>query len=150
MTTPYALVSRVQSVLPADKAELIRRTRLLERAALLAPPRAVAAALQDQRYLTDRTRQIYARLAAAGVDARLHARGLQSWLAPGVVGVSLDDDDPLVDEWVVVIAGPDPVVLAATDLRAPHQADAERRFAYAVSQDAGLVRDCATLLGVVD
>ena len=146
--TPYELVRRTTPVRDATKAELLSLTRGLERAALLAPPPSVAATLQDARYLTDRTRQVYAALAAAGAPGRLHARGLQAWLAPGVTGVSLDDDDPLVDEWVVVLPGAEPVVFAATDLRVPGCADEDRCFSYAVSRDADLVRECGRLLGL--
>lgn len=146
--TPYELVRRAVPVQDATKGELLRLTRRLERAALQAPPPAVAATLQDERYLTPRTRQVYADLAAAGAPGRLHARGLQAWLAPGVEGVSLDDDDPLVDEWVVVLPGADPVVFAATDLRLPDCEDADRCFSYGVSHDPHVVASCGRLLGV--
>lgn len=146
--TPYELLRRTTPVQDATKAELLRVTRRLERAALLAPPPAVAATLQDQRYLTDRTREVYASLAAAGSPARLHARGLQAWLAPGVVGVSLDEDDPLVDEWTVVLPGPEPVVFAATDLRIPDCEDDDRCFSYGISRDRELVEACGRVLGV--
>ena len=146
--TPYELLRRTTAVQDATKAELLGLTRRLEHAALRTPPPAVAATLQDARYLTDRTRQVYAALAQAGAPARLHARGLQAWLAPGVVGVSLDDDDPLVDEWVVVLPGRDPVVFAATDLRSADCADSDRCFSYGVSRDPELVDACGSLLGI--
>ena len=57
-TTPYALVSAAEQVREATKRELVAVTRRLERAALDAPPPAVAATLQDVRYLTERTRAI--------------------------------------------------------------------------------------------
>ena len=87
-------------------------------------------------------------LAAAGAPARLHARELQAWLAPGVTGVALDDDDPLVDEWVVVLPGDDPVVFAATDLRVPDCEDGDRCFSYGVSRDPAVVQECGRLLGL--
>jgi hypothetical protein len=146
--TPYQLVRRTTAVQDASKGELLRLTRELERAALQAPPPAVAATLQDQRYFTDRTREVYTTLAAAGTPARLHARGLQAWLAPGVLGVALDDDDPLVDEWIVVLPGPAPVVLAATDLRIPDCDDGDRCFSYGISREPEVVEECARLLGL--
>ena len=146
--TPYELVRRSAAVQDATKAELVRLTRRLERAALLAPPPAVAAALQDERHLTDRTRSVYAALAAVGAPGRLHARGLQAWLAPGVQGVALDDDDPLVDQWVLVLPGHDPVVLAATDRHVPGCPDEERCFSYGISHDREVVRECGRLLGI--
>ena len=146
--TPYELVRAAGPVEDATKKELIGLTRRLERAALTEPPPAVAATLQDERYLTDRTRAVYAALAAAGSPARLHARGLQAWLAPGVTGVALDDDDPLVDEWVVVLPGSEPVVFAATDLKVPDCEDDERCFSYGVSRDPHVVASCGRLLGI--
>jgi hypothetical protein len=146
--TPYALVSAASEVRSGSKAELIGLTRRLERAALRQAPPAVAAALQDARYVTDRTRAVYADLAAAGAAARLHARGLQAWLAPGVQGVALDDDDPLVDEWVVVLPGAEPVVLAATDLGDTACPDPERSFTYGISHDPDVVAGCGRLLGI--
>jgi Sensory domain in DIguanylate Cyclases and Two-component system len=146
--TPYALVSGVERPAAADKATLLAVTRKLERQALLNPPGHVAAALQDQRFLTPRTRDVYAALARSGVQARLHARGLQSWLAPGVAGVALTDDDPLVDEWVVVLpCAASPVVLAATDGGTLEEGDG-RSFSYALSHDPELVAACGVLLGL--
>ena len=147
-STPYAVLTAVEAPVPAFKHELLTLSRRLERLALADPPPYVGAALQDCRYLTPRTRQVYADLAAAGSRATLYARGLQSWLAPGVTGVPLDDDDPLVDEWVVVLPGEDPVVFAATDLRIPDCADEDRCFSYGVSRDPAVVRQCGELLGL--
>ena len=146
--TPYALVSAAAEVQRATKGELVALSRRLERAALRSRPPAVAATLQDARYLTERTRSTYAELAAAGAAARLHARGLQSWLAPGVEGVALDEDDPLVDEWVVVLPGSEPVVLAATDLHDVGCAEVDRAFTYALSHDPHVVAGCGRLLGI--
>ena len=146
--TPYQLLRRTTPVQDATKAELLGMTRRFERAALRTPPPAVAATLQDSRYFTDRTREVYTALAAAGAPARLHARGLLAWLAPGVTGVALEEDDPLVDEWVVVLPGADPVVFAATDLRIAGCADDDRCFSYGVSRDRELVDACGRLLGI--
>jgi hypothetical protein len=147
--TPYELVKSSVPVEDATKGELIGLTRRIEGEALRGRPPAVAATLQDERYLTDRTRAVYARLAEAGTAARLHARGLQAWIAPGVTGVALDDDDPLVDEWVVVVPGPEGVVFAATDLKVPDcDDDNERCFSYGVSRDPHVVAGCGRLLGI--
>ncbi len=143
MSTPFGLVAATTDVREADKAELVVLSRRMERAALDAPPPVVAATLQDVRFLTPHTRAVYDTLAARGSRATLFARGLQSWLGPGVTGVALDDDDPLVDEWVVVLPSPEaPAVFAATDLRHPCDVDLERCFAYAVSYDRDVVDAC--------
>jgi hypothetical protein len=65
-----------------------------------------------------------------------------------VTGVSLDDDDPLVDQWVLVLPGDAPVVLAATDLGRTGCADLDRDFTVALSVDPDVVSACARLLGV--
>lgn len=145
--TPFQLVASAQATTVARKPELVLRSRQLERAALLDPPPAVAATLQDVRYLTPHTREVYTALAGAGATARLYARGLQSWLGPGVVGIALDEDDPLADEWVVVLASPRaPVVFAATDLG--DGVEDSRCFRYAVSHDPDVVLACGSRLGL--
>ena len=147
LRTPYALVTSVERPRPVTKRELVRLSRRLEAAAAASPPPAMAAALQDSRFLTARTRAVYRRLASGGADVTLLARGLHGWLDPGVRGVDLDEDDPLVDEWVVVLPAPQhPLVLAATDLRQPSPADLDREFTCAVSADAEVVAACAALL----
>ena len=147
MPTPYELVAAQLEVQQADKGELVAVSRGMERAALSDPPSVVAATLQDVRHLTAHTRAVYQSLAEAGASATLFARGLQSWVAPGVSGVSLDDDDPLVDEWVVVLPSPQrPAVFAATDLRQPCDEDLERCFLYGISYDRELVDACLRAL----
>ena len=147
LRTPYAVVTSVERPRSVSKRELVRLSRQLEIAAMARPPQTISAALQDQRFLTARTREVYRRLASSGAAVTLLARGLQGWLAPGVRGVDLDDDDPLVDEWVVVLhSRQQPAVLAATDLRQPHDCDLERDFACATSSDPQVVAACAALL----
>ncbi len=147
LRTPYAVVTSVERPRPVTKGELVRISRRMEAAAMAHPPQAMAAALQDQRFLTERTREVYRRLASAGAAVTLLARGLQGWLEPGVRGVDLDEDDPLVDEWVVVLPSVEhPRVLAATDLRQPSAADLDRDFACALSSDPEVVAACASLL----
>ena len=147
LRTPYAVVSSVEAPRPVTKRELVRISRRTEAAAMAEPPQLMVAALQDQRFLTARTRAVYRRLASTGAAVTLLARGLQGWLDPGVRGVDLDEDDPLVDEWVVVLPSPtQPFVMAATDLRQPYADDLERDFTVACSSDPEVVAACADLL----
>lgn len=115
--TPYDLVVQGERPCPASKDEVLRLTRALEREAL-AVPGPTGASLQDVRYVTERTRAAYARLAEAGAAPVLYARDLPAYVAPGVSGVALDDDDPLVDVWSLVVLSERPVVMAAVDLHA--------------------------------
>ncbi len=144
--TPYSVVSSAQTPSPIDKRGLVGVSRRIEQEALATPPEHLAASLQDGRFLTERTRETYAGLASRGCRVTLYARGLHTWLAPGVTGVSLDDDDPLLDEWAIVVPSAEPVVMAAVDLRSDGE-DLERRFLYAVSRDPDVVHECARLLG---
>ncbi|MFP5219640.1 MAG: DICT sensory domain-containing protein [Actinomycetes bacterium] len=144
--TPFELVASAAPTHPVTKRELVAVSRTIEREALADPPPAIAACLQDSRFLTDRTRAVYAQLAEAGCPGRLHGRGMQSWLAPGVSGVSLDDDDPLVDEWVIVVPGR--VLFAATDLHEVGLDDDARAFRYAVVRDPDAVSAATRLLGL--
>lgn len=147
--TPYQIVSAVEQVREDPKSVLVAVTRGLEREALHDPPHAVASTLQDVRFLTPATRAVYAGLAARGAPGRLFARSLQSWLAPGVTGIALAEDDPLVDEWTVVLpSAKHPVVFAATDCRGPHSEDGERMFRWALSRDAAVVRAAGEVLGL--
>ena len=147
MSTPYDLVSAVELARPADKAELFRLTRALEAEAAANPPTQIRAALQDVRYVSAATREVFADLASRQAQVVMFARGLPSYLAAGVRGVDLDEDDPLVDQWCVVLAGgPLPVVLAATDLRVTGVADMARSFSYAVSRDPLVVQACLAAL----
>ncbi|HEU0101183.1 MAG TPA: DICT sensory domain-containing protein [Mycobacteriales bacterium] len=147
--TPYTVVSAAEQVRESPKRALVAVTRGLEREALTDPPRAVAATLQDVRFLTPATRAVYARLAERGAPARLYARSLQAWLAPGVTGIALSDDDPLVDEWTVVLPSPThPVVFAATDCGLTGVEDGARTFCWAVSREPEVVRAAARALGL--
>ncbi len=144
--TPYSVVSSAETPSPIDKRGLVGVSRRIEQEALATPPERLAASMQDGRFLTERTRARYAELASRGCRVTLYARGLHTWLAPGLTGVSLDDDDPLIDEWAIVVPSTEPVVMAAVDLRTD-SADLERRFPYAVSRDPDVVHECARLLG---
>jgi hypothetical protein len=146
--TPFGLVSSAEPTQVASKRELVRLSRSIEQEARSSPPPALAATLQDARFLTARTRAVYAGLAERGSPVRLFAHGLQSWLAPGVTGVPLDDDDPLVDEWSIVVPGERPVAFAGTDLHVADVTDDDRSFRYAVSRDPAVVAACARALGL--
>jgi len=146
--TPYEIVTAVEPVRTASKFALIAVTRGIEREALLDPPATVAATFQDVRYLTRQTRASYEALGARGVAVTLHARSLQSWLAPGVQGIALDEDDPLVDQWTLVVPALEhPVVFVATD-GVSGGADGAQPFTWATSRDPEIVRECARVLDV--
>ncbi len=149
VSTPFEVVAQHSSPATAAKTDLLHRVRELEQQALTGPPSlAAAACLQDERYLTARTRQVYAELAARGAQVHLFARGLQAWVAPGVRGIGLDDGDPLVDQWTLVLTGERPLCFAARDLDVAGAADEQRSFSWALTRDPHVVARVAALLGL--
>ena len=147
--TPYDVVARSEVTRPTPKSLLTALCRGLEREALAAPPPVAAVTLQDVRHLTPATLATYAELARAGTAVTMFARGLQAWLAPGVRGVALGDDDPLGDVWsLVFVGGARPVAMAALDLFTEGVTDAARGFRAATTREPQLVEACARVLGV--
>jgi hypothetical protein len=131
--TPFDVVRQVEQPRAVRKRDVLRVARSLERDALGAPPEAVMACLQDVRYLTARTRGVYAEIAATGPRPVLFGRDLPAYIAPGVAGVGLDDTDPLVDVWcVLLLSATTAITVAATDLHEPTADDPDRRFLLAV------------------
>lgn len=143
---PFDLVAAAAPVSLAPKRELLLRVRDLEARALSAGTTSAVACLQDERFLTPWTREVYRTLAGRGARVLLYARGLQAYLDEGVAGVDLADEDPLVDQWMVLFEGEDPVCLAARDLQGPDALE-ERSFEYAVTSDPAVVRSVADSLG---
>jgi len=143
---PFDLVAAVAPTSRSAKDDLLRQVRDLERAALASGTTNAVACLQDVRFLSPWTREVYRTLAARGCRVQLFARGLQSYVDEGVTGVDLDEDDPLVNQWMVVFEGDQPVCLAAVDLDGVDAAE-ERSFLYAVTRDPVVVRSVAASLG---
>ena len=146
---PFDRVAAAAPVRVVDKRELLLRVRDLEARALSSRTTGAVACLQDARFLTPWTRDVYRTLAARGAHVLLYGRGLRAHVDEGLRGVDLDDDDPLGDQWTVLFEGEDPVCLAARDLHGA-DADQERTFEYAVTRDADLVRELAVGLGLAD
>ena len=74
------------------------------------------------------------------------AVGMNPEPAPRVRGADLEADDPVRDEWVVVVLSPHfAAVLAAKDMHDTGP-DMERRFSYVLSHDPQLTVDCARSL----
>lgn len=133
----------------AGKEALVRQVRDLEVAALGQEddPELAYACLQDARFLTESTQRVYAELQRRGARVLLLGRGLRAWLPHGLPGVDLADDDPLGDEWLIVVRGSRPVCLVARDLPSDVGGDdAHRTFEYAVTHDPELVDEVAALL----
>ena len=145
--SPYDIVSSQVPTQTATKAELLAHVRELERQALADMPVAFAVAcLQDSRFLTGPTVEVYAELAQRGAQVLLLGRGVHTVVAPGVRGVDLDDDDPLGDEWTVLLAGRAFLCFVAQDLFEPVDDDAERTFRWAQTDDHRIVAEVYDVL----
>ena len=147
--TPYDVVTRHEPARPTAKSLLLALCRGLEREALSSPPQAALVTLQDARHLTRATLDVYAGLARAGTRVTMFGRGLRAWLAPGVSGVALDDDEPLGDVWSLVFLGERrPVALAGLDRFSQGVVESDRAFEVAISRDPSVVVAAARSLGL--
>ena len=145
--SPYDIVSSQVAPQTATKAELLEHVRALEHEALEGPDVAFAiACLQDVRFLTSATTRVYEELARRGAQVLVLGRGVHASIAPGVQGVDLDDDDPLGDEWSVLLAGRSFRCFVAQDLQTPTHEDDERAFTWAETDDYRLVAEVYDVL----
>ncbi|WFG44076.1 DICT sensory domain-containing protein [Pseudonocardia alni] len=104
---------------PASKRLLVHLSHSIERAVMSGPredPTVVVALFQQLRFF-DREREVYARMAQAGMHVVVaFADGGVHDVPDGVHLVVLDPDEPLASEWSVVALGPGAgAFLVATD-----------------------------------
>ncbi|ANY07026.1 DICT sensory domain-containing protein [Pseudonocardia sp. HH130630-07] len=107
---------------PASKRLLVHLSHSIERAVMSGPridPTVVIALFQKLPFF-DREREVYARMAEAGIHVVVgFVDGEAHEAPPGVHLVSLQPGEPLADEWTVVAAGPEGgAFLVATDQHA--------------------------------
>ncbi len=121
----------------SSKRLLVALSHAIEKAVMSGPtesPTVVVALFQKLEYF-DRERDVYARMAAAGLVVVVgFVREEAHETPPGVHVVLLSNDEPLADEWTVVAMGPRAgAFLVATDQHRfdPHERDfeASRQFA---------------------
>ena len=126
---------------------LLSLSRCLEAKAFdAAEPPMLLATLQEGRFFTRRTAQRYANIAATAAMVAVLATDLPSNIVPGVRGIALGSDDPLVEEWNVLVVGPHFAgALVARDL-GDSGPDMDRRFTYTLSYDRALVLEAARAL----
>jgi EAL domain-containing protein (putative c-di-GMP-specific phosphodiesterase class I) len=137
--TPFEAVSRQRPVRRSTKRLLLEVSRELERqATTLGGNAVVISTFQHQDHFTPATSRVYEDLAGsiAFVGALGEDMGVDP--APGVRGAELCPDDPLCEEWDIVVVGPHfAAAFAARDVgdRGP---DMERRFDLALTHDRDL------------
>lgn len=145
--TPYQLVARSRAVQRASKPLLVAMSKHLELQALaLGAPAVVGATFQHARQFSPATVRRYTRLAESAVLVVALAEVMPSAPAPGVVGAACAPDDPIVEEWSLVVVGPHFAgAVLARDLGDPGPED-QRRFDYVVTYDRDLVVAAAVAL----
>jgi hypothetical protein len=104
--TPYEVVTKERPPRIATKRLLISLSRHLEfRAADPSEPGVLVACFEEAHRFNRRTRLRYAKVAAAAVMVAALGRDMPTEPAPRVRGTPLDPDDPLANEWVVIVVG---------------------------------------------
>ena len=104
--TPYEVVTKERPPRIATKQLLESLSRHLEyRAADPSEPGVLVACFQEAHRFSRLTRRRYAKVAAAAVMVAVLGRDMPTEPAPQVRGTPLDPDDPLADEWAVIVVG---------------------------------------------
>ncbi len=133
----------------SDKALLIEVSKHLERqAAAIGPSAMVLSSFQHDRYFSGDTRERYRGLATDVGFVGVFAQGLADSPLPGVRGGDLAADDPVLQEWDIVVLAPHfAAALLARDLTAEHPTpERERRFEFALTYDRAVVTAAARSL----
>jgi EAL domain-containing protein (putative c-di-GMP-specific phosphodiesterase class I) len=145
--SPFAIGARHRDPLPGTAGLLREVSRLLEEhAAVTDGPSVVLAAFQERRHVTDAVAHRYAELAERTTLVVALGADIGPEPVPGVRGADLAADDPLRDEWSVVVLGPHFAgALVARDLhtRGP---DGDRLFDYVLTYDRSVVTVMAQAL----
>ncbi len=145
--TPFDVVAPARELRQSTKAMLVAMSHHLEeQASALSTPGVIVSAFQDAIHFTAATSRRYAQLTDRCALVAAIGVGLAVEPVPGVRGASLAPDDPLLNEWSVVVVGSHyAAALVARDLgdRGP---EADRRFTYALTHDRDLVLRAADTL----
>ena len=146
-SSPVALVHAQRGLRVGRKDVLLSVTRALEAQALqLGAHAVVAAAFQDVRHFTRRTRARYEQLGARTSLTVALGIGMPDPPAAGVRGANLSPDDELAREWDIAVLGPHYAgALVARDL-SDTGPDHERRFEFVLTFDRQLVIEVAAML----
>jgi EAL domain-containing protein (putative c-di-GMP-specific phosphodiesterase class I) len=104
--TPFGVLAKQANVIEIDEQKLTPMSRILEDKALHADDSIMLfVTFPRGRDFDDDARLRYSHMASNGVNVTAYGYGLPAQPAVGVRGVSLDSDDPLVREKVVVVLG---------------------------------------------
>ncbi len=147
VSSPVELVHARRARTVGRKDVLLSVTRALEAQALeLGGHTVVVSTFQHVRHFTPATARRYTELARRGAFTAALGIGLGPQPAPGVRGISLDDDDVLAGEWDIAVLGPHySGALVARDL-GDAGPDSQRRFSFVLTFERTLVADVAAAL----
>ncbi|HEU0239930.1 MAG TPA: EAL domain-containing protein [Micromonosporaceae bacterium] len=139
--TPYEVVTKQRSARIANRQLLRSLSRHLEyRAADPSEPGVLVACFQQAARFDDPIRTRYAKIAATAVMVAALGRDMPAEPAPHVRGTPLHPDDPLANEWAVIVVGAH--FAAALVARHPPTDTAEpddTTYEYAITYDRDLV-----------
>ena len=138
-STPFELLGATCPVLASRKPLLIEISKQLEvEAAEIGETAVVIAAFQHATFFTPITSGRYTNLAARTAFVAALGTDLPPAPAPGVRGIALADEDPLVGEWTIAVVAPHfAACLSARDL-GDGGPEASRRFDHALTFDRTL------------
>lgn len=136
--TPYEIIATQRPTRTATRQLLLWLSRHLElQAADPAEPGVLVSCFPGARQFKGTVKRRYTDLASGAVLVAVLGRGIPAEPAPKLRGTSLDADDPLADEWVVVVVGAN--YGAALIAQTPRHEHAEQEYDFAMTYDRGLV-----------
>ena len=140
-TTPFTLVAGTGRALVGGKDLLLALVRDMERQAARADRPVVLACFQQASLFTAGARRRYAAFAATSPLVAVFAAGMSEHPLPGVRGVNLSLDDPLCQEWTLVVLGAHyaAAVIAREVGDRTGTAEDDRLFRFVVTHDRDLV-----------
>lgn len=139
-STPFDIAAAHRTWDRTTKEHLLPMSLHLEQQALAGDESLVLlATFQGAKYFTPHTAHRYAQLASRNVFTAALAEGIPQIEVPGVRWVNLPPNDPLAQEWNVIVVGAHFAgALIARDC-GDAGPDAPRRFDYVVTHDRALV-----------
>ena len=145
--TPFSLTREHFHVARTTKELLLPMSRHLEDQATVGGQSvALIGCFQEARFYTSRTRKRYSELSERSVFTAALAAGLRHDGSSRVLSIDLSADDPLVEEWNVVVVGPHfagALLARDTGNSAP---DMQREFDYVITHDRNVVLRAARRL----
>lgn len=139
--TPHQIAEDHLRFRIASKRVLLPLSKQLEQRAIEAGPAVfLFSSFQKAHHFTKGTAARYAQLAANSALVAAFGAELDAEPAPGVRGITVSADDPLAEEWVVVVVAPHyAAALVARDIGDRPAEEMDRRFEFAMTHDRQLV-----------